>query len=127
MLKFCESKMAPAAWILTALNPLMNPALFAAADTPDMLDTTLDKPQYRPGEQAQLRIAPRFAGRATVAVVAGGVLATRVVDVPEGGTTVPLDVTEAWRPGAYVVAVTAGLPRLLKPAPAFDLRLNGGA
>ncbi|HXT08115.1 MAG TPA: bifunctional adenosylcobinamide kinase/adenosylcobinamide-phosphate guanylyltransferase [Roseiarcus sp.] len=26
-----------------------------------------------------------------------------------------------------VVAVTAGLPRLLKPAPAFELRLNGGA
>ena len=26
-----------------------------------------------------------------------------------------------------VVAVTAGLPRLLKPAPAFDLRLNGGS
>ena len=25
-----------------------------------------------------------------------------------------------------VVAVTAGLPRLLKPAPAFDLRLGGG-
>ncbi len=73
------------------------------ADTPDTLDIALHKPMYRPGEKAKLRIDARFAGKATVAVVANNVLQTRALDVVQGENNVELDVTEDWRPGAYVL------------------------
>nr|WP_261405757.1 hypothetical protein [Chenggangzhangella methanolivorans] len=44
----------------------------ASADTPDLLDVALDRPTYRPGETATVRLGSRFAGRATVLVVASG-------------------------------------------------------
>ena len=74
------------------------------ADTPDMLDVALDKPDYKPGDTAKLRVDARFAGKATFMVVGNEVLATRTADIAEGGTDVSFDVTEAWRPGAYVLA-----------------------
>ena len=41
----------------------------ASADTPDNVVVTLDKTNYAPGDEAKLRIASRFAGKATVALV----------------------------------------------------------
>lgn len=79
---------------------------FAAesADTPDMLDVALDKPAYKPGETATAKLGSRFSGRATVLVVGSGVLAQKTLDVSGEGASVSFPVTEAWRPGAYVVA-----------------------
>ena len=76
----------------------------ASADTPDMLDVALDKPTYRPGETATATLDARFAGRATVMVVGAGVVDQKTLDVGDKGATVAFPVTEAWRPGAYVVA-----------------------
>jgi uncharacterized protein YfaS (alpha-2-macroglobulin family) len=76
----------------------------ASADTPDTLDVALDRPAFKPGETATVTLGSRFAGRATVLVVGAGVLAQKTFDVAETGATASFDVTEDWRPGAYVVA-----------------------
>jgi uncharacterized protein YfaS (alpha-2-macroglobulin family) len=76
----------------------------AGSDTPDKLRVALDKQAYRPGETAHLRLDPQFAGTAVVMVVANRVIAMQSVEVPAGGTTVDLPVTDEWRPGAYVTA-----------------------
>lgn len=76
----------------------------ASADTPDLLDVALDKPTYRPGETATVRLGSRFAGRATVLVVGSGVVDQKVLDVAADGGSTSFPVTDAWRPGAYVVA-----------------------
>ncbi|QRM35395.1 alpha-2-macroglobulin [Microvirga sp. VF16] len=75
------------------------------ADTPDLLDMNLDKASYRAGETMQLRLNPRFKGKATLAVVSDRVHDIRVVDVAAGGSTVILPVQAAWGPGAYIVAM----------------------
>ncbi len=75
------------------------------ADTPDLLDMTLDKASYRAGETMQLRLKPRFNGKATLAVVSDRVQDIRVVDVAASGTDVSLPVRAEWGPGAYVVAM----------------------
>lgn len=76
----------------------------AKADTPDVLDVALDKPAYGDGETMQVRLSPRFSGKATLAVIADRVAHLQTVDVAEGGTTVPLKVSGEWGAGAYLVA-----------------------
>lgn len=77
----------------------------AGSDTPDTLQVALDKPAYRVGETANLKLDPQFAGTALVMVIDNRVIAMEAVEVPEGGTTVPLEVTDEWGPGAYVTAI----------------------
>lgn len=74
----------------------------ASADTPDVLTVSLAKEAYAPGESAQLRIEPRYAGRALVAVMTDSVRWHRLVDVPLEGTEVAIPVTDDLAPGAYV-------------------------
>ena len=75
------------------------------ASTPDLLETQLDKAQYKAGDTMTVKLAPKFAGTATVAVIAGGVTETRLVDVPKDGATLTLPVKAEWGAGAYVVAL----------------------
>jgi uncharacterized protein YfaS (alpha-2-macroglobulin family) len=75
------------------------------ADTPDLLDMSLDKASYRAGEPMQLRLNPRFKGKATLAVVSDRVHDIRVVDVAAEGTNVSLPVQSSWGSGAYVIAI----------------------
>lgn len=75
------------------------------ADTPDLLDMTLDKASYRNGETMQLRLNPRFKGKATLAVVSDRVHDIRVVDVAAEGSNVSVPVQASWGPGAYLVAL----------------------
>jgi alpha-2-macroglobulin len=75
------------------------------ADTPDVLETALDKPAYAVGDTMQLRISPRFAGKATIAVISDRVAELKTVDVAQGGTTIPLTVSAEWGASAYVVAL----------------------
>ena len=77
----------------------------SAAETPDFLDIALDKPAYSPGETARVTLTPRAPGKALVAVVDQGVIDMKAVDVTGGTATVAFEVSEAWRPGAYVTAM----------------------
>jgi len=75
-----------------------------ASDTPDTLELSLDKPGYRPGETATLRIVPRHAGTALITVLSNRVIDMQAVEVAEGETLVPLSVTDDWGAGVYVTA-----------------------
>ena len=55
--------------------------------------------------RSRARLSPRFAGKATLAVVSDKVHDIRVVDVAADGTTVTLPVKAEWGAGAYLVAL----------------------
>lgn len=75
------------------------------AETPDLLEVTLDKASYRSGESMVLNLKSRFDGKATLAVVSDRVQDIRVVDVAASGAQVTLPVRGEWGPGAYAVAL----------------------
>ena len=80
---------------------------YAPADvtsTPDTLELSLDKPAYKPGEVAQLRIVPRAAGTALVSVLSNRLVSMKMVEVTAGENTIPLEVTSDWGAGVYVTA-----------------------
>ncbi|MDF2096602.1 alpha-2-macroglobulin family protein [Aquibaculum arenosum] len=76
----------------------------ADADSPDLLDVSLDRAAYEIGETVRVTLSSRFAGTALVNVVGEGLLESREVEVSDGDTTIELEVTEDWSPGAYVSA-----------------------
>ncbi|MCF1708100.1 alpha-2-macroglobulin family protein [Tabrizicola sp. J26] len=73
-----------------------------AATTPDMLDMSLDKAAYEPGETAKLRVVPRAAGTALVTVLSNRLIEHKTVDVAAGENIIDLPVTENWGAGVYV-------------------------
>lgn len=75
-----------------------------ASATPDTLELSLDKPAYKPGETATLRIVPRAAGTALVTVLSNRVVAMQAVEVKEGENLISLPVTDDWGAGVYVTA-----------------------
>jgi len=75
-----------------------------ASRTPDTLELSLDREDYRSGDTAYLRIVPRHAGTALVTVMSNRVIDMQAVEVTEGENLIPLAVTEAWGAGAYVSA-----------------------
>ncbi len=75
-----------------------------ASATPDRLDLSLDRQNYRPGDTALLRIVPRAAGSALISVMSNRLIHRQAVEVPAGETVIPLKVTEDWGTGAYVSA-----------------------
>ncbi|MFZ4807986.1 MAG: alpha-2-macroglobulin family protein [Hyphomicrobiaceae bacterium] len=75
------------------------------AESPEQLEVALDKPSYRIGETAKLRISSRHAGKALIAVLGAGLVSHREVEIPRGGGEVPLDVGADLGPGAYVTAI----------------------
>ncbi|WP_113912145.1 alpha-2-macroglobulin family protein [Roseovarius dicentrarchi] len=80
---------------------------YAPADSsraPDTLDLSLDAETYTPGDTAQLRIVPRYAGTALITVMSNRVISRQSVEVTEGENVIPVDVTDDWGAGAYVSA-----------------------
>lgn len=80
---------------------------YGAADasaTPDMLELSLNKPAYKPGETATLRVVPRAGGTALVAVLSNRLIAMQAVAVKEGENLIKLPVTDDWGAGVYVTA-----------------------
>ena len=80
---------------------------YAAADasaTPDTLELSLDKPAYKTGETATLRIVPRAAGTALITVLSNRLVAMQAVEVTEGENLIRLPVTDEWGAGVYVTA-----------------------
>ena len=78
----------------------------ASADTPDNVVVTLDKTSYAAGEEAKLRIASAFAGKATIALVGDKIERFVDVDLVQGDNIVPFSIGGDWGPGAYAVALT---------------------
>ncbi|MCS6759386.1 MAG: MG2 domain-containing protein, partial [Candidatus Devosia euplotis] len=93
----------------------------AGSDAPDTLQVALNKPVYRVGETAQLKLDPQFAGAALVMVVDNRVIAMQAVDVPAQGATIGLDFTDDWGPDAYVTAI------LYRPADTGEKRMPARA
>ena len=80
---------------------------YAPADvssTPDTLQLSLDKPEYKAGDTAQLRIVPRAAGTALISVLSNRVISHMAVEVKAGENLIPLPVADDWGTGVYVTA-----------------------
>ena len=75
------------------------------ADSPETLEVALDKASYKAGETAKLKVVARAGGKALVAVLGGGLLATQHVEIPRGGSEVAIPVDANWGAGAYVTAM----------------------
>lgn len=75
-----------------------------ATATPDMLEMSLDQPDYRIGDQAQLRMVSRSDGTALITVMSNKLILKQAVAVQAGENTVDLPVTADWGAGAYVMA-----------------------
>ena len=93
----------------------------ASADTPDLLELALDKPEYRAGDAMNVAVTARSAGRVTLHVVGERMVATQTADVKPGLNTVKLNVGRDWGNGAYVVAT------LRRPLDVQQKRMPGRA
>src|SRR4029077_7946166 len=76
----------------------------ASADTPDLLEVALDKPDYKPGEAMNVAVTARTAGRLTINVFTDRLVASQSQDVKAGATRVSITVGRDWGTGAYMVA-----------------------
>jgi uncharacterized protein YfaS (alpha-2-macroglobulin family) len=77
----------------------------STAETPDLLEVSLDKQGYRAGETMKLRIASRFDGKASVAIIGDKLSELVVQDVKTGDNEVSVPVKADWGAGAYAVAI----------------------
>ncbi|MHA6324522.1 alpha-2-macroglobulin family protein [Roseivivax sp. CAU 1753] len=75
-----------------------------AVETPDMLELSLDRDSYAPGDTAQLRLVPRAGGRVLVSVLTDRVIAMSAHEVGAAASVIDLPVTDDWGTGAYVTA-----------------------
>jgi uncharacterized protein YfaS (alpha-2-macroglobulin family) len=78
-------------------------AASSAGDRPDRIPVAADKPAYRVGETAHVRIKPTADGKALVVVASDKVFSSQVVDAPVDGATVDIPVSDDWGAGAYVL------------------------
>jgi uncharacterized protein YfaS (alpha-2-macroglobulin family) len=92
-----------------------------AADSPEILDLALDKPSYRAGETAHLRVTSRMGGKALVTVLNSGLAETKEADLLPGGGEIQLQVMAEWNPGAYVAVM------LYRPMDSKAKRMPGRA
>ena len=93
----------------------------ARADTPDLLDVVLDRAAYADGDTMNIRLTPRAAGKATIAVISDRLAHLETVDLPAEGTNIRLKVSADWGPGAYLVALAH------RPLDARQKRMPGRA
>jgi alpha-2-macroglobulin len=90
-----------------------------SADTPDLLETSIDKPEYQSGDTMVVSVNARSAGKLTINVLGDRLLTTQTTDVKEGTAQVKIPVGKDWGSGAYVVAT------LRRPLDAAALRMPG--
>ena len=93
----------------------------ASADTPDLLEIALDKPEYAPGESMTVAVTARTAGKITLNVVGDRLISTVTQDVQPGVARLRVPVGADWGSGAYVVAT------LRRPLDASAQRMPGRA
>ncbi len=93
----------------------------SSADTPDLLETALDKPEYSPGETMTVAVTARTAGKVMLNVVADRLITTLNQDVQAGLNQIRVPVGRDWGNGGYVVAT------LLRPLDEAAQRMPGRA
>jgi hypothetical protein len=93
----------------------------ANADTPDLLEVALDKPDYKSGDTMNVSVTARTAGRLTLNVFTDRLVSSTSQDVKAGSVRVPLVVGRDWGTGAYMVAT------LRRPLDAPAQRMPGRA
>jgi hypothetical protein len=93
----------------------------ATADTPDLLEVALDKPEYAPGEAMTVAVTARTAGKLTLSVVGDRLNTTVTQDVPAGVARLRVPVGADWGSGAYLVAT------LRRPLDSQAVRMPGRA
>src|SRR5947209_1893927 len=76
----------------------------ATAQTPDLLDLTLDKENYAAGDSMVMKIISGFDGKATVAIVGDSVQTITTSGLKKGDIEVRMPVAASWGAGAYAVA-----------------------
>ncbi len=77
----------------------------ASADSPDLLQITLDKPQYRSGETMRVSVNSRFDGKATLAIVGDRMEDLQTFDVKVGDTVIEAPIKGDWGASAYAVVI----------------------
>ena len=92
-----------------------------SADTPDLLETSIDKPEYQSGDTMVVSVNARSAGKLTINVLGDRLLTTQSIDVKQGTAQVKIPVGKDWGTGAYVVAT------LRRPLDAAAQRMPGRA
>jgi uncharacterized protein YfaS (alpha-2-macroglobulin family) len=93
----------------------------SSADTPDLLEVALDKPDYKSGETMNVAVTARAAGRLTINVFTDRLVASQSQDVKPGAARVGITVGRDWGTGAYMVAT------LRRPLDAPAQRMPGRA
>ncbi len=95
-----------------ASRPMLSSLTFQAGwtarddvESPEVLDVALAKPEYAPGQMALLKVATKRGGRATVLVLANGVWDRKTVELPDGDSELPIQVSADWGAGAYVAVL----------------------
>lgn len=74
----------------------------AASPTPDRLQVVLDKPAYRSGDTAHVRVEAASDGVGLVSVLSNRVVALQTVALKAGENSIDLPVTDDWGAGVYV-------------------------
>ena len=69
-----------------------------SADTPDLLETSIDKPEYQSGDTMVVSVNARTAGKLTVNVVGDRLLTTQSIDVKQGTAQVKIPVARIGAP-----------------------------
>jgi hypothetical protein len=92
-----------------------------SADTPDLLETSIDKAEYASGETMVVTVNSRAAGKLTINVLGDRLLTTQTSEVKEGASQIKIPVGKDWGSGAYLLAT------LRRPLDAAALRMPGRA
>jgi alpha-2-macroglobulin len=93
----------------------------SSADTPDLLETALDKPEYSPGDTMVVAVTARTAGKVMLNIVADRLVTTISRDVQPGTSQIRVPVGRDWGNGGYAVAT------LLRPLDVAAQRMPGRA
>ncbi len=85
-----------------------------STETPDALDIALDKPSYKIGETAKLKLTSRYGGHVMVMAGSETLLSVNEADIAAGGGEISVPVTADWGAGTYLTAT------LFRPGDAQD-------
>jgi alpha-2-macroglobulin len=88
-----------------------------STDTPDALEIALDKPSYKVGDTARLKVSSRHAGQLMVMAGSEELISVETSSMSEDGGEIEIPVTAEWGAGSYVTAT------LYRPGEARESRM----